>query len=964
MRPDGRTGYDMYGRRASAAALAVAAISMAGAGGASAQSEEDPGAGAIEIPNVSFEYVTKLRRAGEPEVVRRQSALVAIPTPLDVDGDGGLDVIGTLTPHSTSRFTLRFQRLRSAELPISAEAVIVDPSGSLPRERIGVGFDARTSSAPATWQTTVSVGSPADGTVVDATTSVTGAAASVATIAGIFNGDAVNRTDPMGASVNYAPVPATATIAATLGDDIEVRTGASSPTTATAEAQFSEGRRKRVMRATIAELPQQVSVRYSEAGEDQRSVTYSATSPIPSLNASYTDMTGPALTAKAVVNATSLPTGMSLVEDSGRLVKFKAIGGALGSLEAGFANGEPALLNVNHPYARIKQTGTLRSVAARIDDLTTATIDANDDLSAELQLAPGARKPLRTLVELPGRTIDGTISNLPRRIKVNYSPPQATATYDSFTETIDRVDVLMTSDTALFGRVKRISGRAEKLPPSVSIGFRPQSGSGASFTATPAVGSIEASLTDGTPAPVLAAGQAGVILRDLPTGFGVTGRLFNVSGATVTHSAGNLHASLQTQPLDDGSLQVVDVDATFDTPGDAVAAPAHIVSKLSSLPNSVTIDHAPEATTYSASGPMSKLTLEATGIPGGNPNGNLNGFVRNLNAELHKIPAGFTLHHGKTVQGVDVTSGDALELIALEAWQSGAANEPIATGVNRFEVDTKSNGIHAQARIAGLTKAMMREVDGVKTLETAFDRQLTRLDVGVVAGTFNDPVALSGSIIQPPRSATLKFDTLDGRHITWDANAASRFSGQVMTDDLGVTAGFNLPTHAELCFGSGTDCGARASQTVLVRPVPGPIMKASFPTEFILVSKASEPIVGNVTLLLPPTNDKGERNGDVTGSTSNTVRISNMSIQNARLEFAYGATETKWGDPTFRWRRACSSCMSTRTVTASTSAIPPTTASAACRCTTGQRAASSPSAPSTRGSATMSKASRSTRHGT
>ena len=203
---------------------------------------------------------------------------------------------------------------------------------------------------------------------------------------------------------------------------MEVRAGANLPVGVKARAEIVDGPREQLVDFNLAGLPQSLRVRLEEPGTNQRIVTYAASANVPSLGATYSDATGGAIATKVVAKASGLPTGMVLHQTGARAATFVATGGTLGSVEVGYANGEPRLLtNATHPYARIFDDGTLKSYAGRIDALQSASFDATTKITGELQLGPEPRKPFRALVDMPGgRLIDALVNKLPRHLKVLY----------------------------------------------------------------------------------------------------------------------------------------------------------------------------------------------------------------------------------------------------------------------------------------------------------------------------------------------------------------------------------------------------------------------------------------------------------------------------------------------------------------------------------------------------------------
>ncbi len=346
------------------------------------------------IPALDYQYVTRFRQPGGGEIVRRHTALVNVPTLLNVDGDLLPDVVATVQVLSLTQFSVKIDRVigELAALPVKIEAIVDDPTaGGLPRESINVGYDARDSRAPNTWKATATL--PDDGsdalTTLNIVKDVVGAGTTITTVGGLFDGDSLARKDPIGGAIAYTPVPTQATLGLTLGSYMEVRAGANVPVAVKARAEIVDGPREQLVNFNLAGLPQSLRVRLEEPGTNQRIVTYAASANVPSLDATYTDSTGTTLGTKVVAKASGLPTGMVLHQTGARAATFQATGGTLGSVEVGYANGEPRLLtSASHPYARIFDDGTLKSYAGRIDALQSASVDARRRSPASFSSGP------------------------------------------------------------------------------------------------------------------------------------------------------------------------------------------------------------------------------------------------------------------------------------------------------------------------------------------------------------------------------------------------------------------------------------------------------------------------------------------------------------------------------------------------------------------------------------------------
>ena len=379
----------------------------------------------------------------------------------------------------------------------------------------------------------------------------------------------------------------------------------------------------------------------------------------------------------------------------------------IGKIEALLTSGPDASLPAGELGAQVEDLAGRFTAFGRVEGLrlVDVTTGPGDAITGHVQLAS---KPLHLRYLKDGQTIDASTTPIPSDMTIAFDPDAGTLDYDA-NAGITAIDATVTADTPLFGRVKRAVARVEGLPSAVSVGFKPASGSGVAFAASPAVGMIQAALTDGVAAaPSLAAGRSGVVMRELPSEFALFGRLFNVSSASVTTAGSNLDAALTTGPLANNDLQDLDLDVTFDTAGDAVTEPARIVGFVEDLPATLSLKQQGGKTIYDASSTVPKVTLDARNLPGGSPGGSLDGGLHNAVGTLTGVPKTFTIKADSTA-GVD--AGGAFERADLEAWDHGPQNAPFSEdGRNKVSLGTRDGRLHVQARVFGSQQGPARDV--------------------------------------------------------------------------------------------------------------------------------------------------------------------------------------------------------------------------------------------------------------
>ena len=511
-------------------------------------------------------------------------------------------------------------------------------------------------------------------------------------------------------------------------------------------------------------------------------------------------------------------------------------------------------------------------------------------------------KPLRVRYLRTGQTIDASLSPIPSDMTVSFDPDAGKVDYNA-NAGIASIDATVTADAPLFGRAKRIVARVEGLPNVVAVGFKPATGSGVAFSASPAVAMIQAAIDDGVAsATPLAAGRSGVVMKDVPSEFSLFGRLFNVSAASVTTAGSNLDATLTTGPLANNELQDLDLDVTFDTPGDAVADPARIVGFVQDLPTTLTLSQHGSTTTYDAASVVPKVTLDARNLPGGSSGGSLDGGLHNAVGTLTGVPTHFEIAQSPKA---GVTANGAFTRADLEAWDHGPQNAAFPEDDrNKVALNTRDGRLHVQARVFALSKVLLG-TSLTTSVETAFGSTPAPLDIAVDGGTAAEPLDLDVGVTDLPLSSTFTMSQLLGMNLDWTAatpgtDVTVKLSAKDVGADLTIT---DLPSFVDICVGGGlVGCSPKAPS----------FFQAGddlwiFPNAFTAVTNANGTITMGGKVCLPPTDDDGEAlsppgtvyGACLNGTSPNRIEIDNLRLKQQRLEFASGDTtnEDEDGDP-------------------------------------------------------------------
>jgi hypothetical protein len=586
---------------------------------------------------LDYSFYTVFKQPDGTLVKRTTPATLLLPTPIEVgDGDPLPDLIGTFVPTSLSRFRLSITRapLETRKLPLSAEFIVDDPTGGLPREHINFGYDALGSDAPQALGTTVDVGSSgseAGAVTVSLNNDILKPRATLDILGGLFDGTPDARTDPVGARLHYEGVPDEAGVALAIGRKLGVRATASTPTRLTADFASIDGPSSLRAKAVMDLLPNFAEFTYEPLGTDRRKFTYAAGAAMNRLDVDYGDRPGGVLAQAALVRAQAVPTGMVVEQTSKSGATFDATGGALGRAEVGFGIArEPKLLTTaTTPYGYVLDDAAGKSFAGRVDGLTHARFEGTDDrILVDATLA--ARTPFLFKVDTPTMQADGDLADLPKKVHALVDLAGGRIDYDGNGDTIGRVTLARAIKPAGFfptaepplRNITRISGELRDMPPAVTVRLKPESGPGAGFTATAPVGSVEATLSSDDPTgrdAGLPAGESGMHVEDLPSRFTVFGRVTGLREVTVKKSstgALTADAKLARQPLHLIYRKILTLDPNEPPSVPPKVAPGDttVDARLSPIPDSVhfTMDAEKEEMGYTGSQGIDQADVTVT----------------------------------------------------------------------------------------------------------------------------------------------------------------------------------------------------------------------------------------------------------------------------------------------------------------------------------------------------------------
>ncbi len=452
------------------------------------------------------------------EIRRATTTLIDVPTPLRVDAGGSVDLLATVVVLSTDRITLVVDRIGGsrAPLPASVEVVARDPTGGdLGRQRIAVGYDARTSRAPRRFRAAVLLGVGGDKNHFAVQQTVGGATDGLVTIAELFDpGSGGSRLRPGRVAVGFAPVAERVRVDATLASPrIDVGVTTSHPSVATIDGTLDDGASAQSLHAVVDKLPDRVAVSYAQDAAGRPNVAYDAGAPIASLRARYEQRSGGRLRAVATAAIADLPGSLRFALTGAAAGTFTA-SGPIGQVDVAAASGggEPLAVAGTEPGVRADRQGDFLSFGARLRGLQSASVDATGPVVVDATIA---RQPFSVAIRdaVRGLRVSGSIADLPARVSLRADLPGGAIDYDGHGDSIGRIAL---AARGRFGALRRIAATIDGLPTGgVRFATGRKRATRISFNATKPLGAIDLVATTGPAPPRAPRGRDVVYYRDV-----------------------------------------------------------------------------------------------------------------------------------------------------------------------------------------------------------------------------------------------------------------------------------------------------------------------------------------------------------------------------------------------------------------------------------------------------------------
>ncbi|MEN8673280.1 hypothetical protein [Nocardioides sp.] len=444
-------------------------------------------------------------------------AVIGVPQPLDVDGDGRADVLAnvTLAELSPTSIVPRIEVARvgdvSATLPLSLQALVDLPGGD---DTYRFGYDTREGDAPRSFTADVVV---ADG---GAALEVAGEGDSPVEVTGAI----VPATGPgeQRFGVSFSQVPTSASlgldlggaggaqnIAASLRTDEPTEIGLSLVDDSGAAEVFSAD-------GTLDSVDGDLAVVLSGTEETGLVAEITSDAGLDSLALTATALDAGRTVSDVRLALSDVPDVVSFgltADGAGELTAS----GPIGVFEAGYASGRHVLGLDDPAYLRLLQRAETQSIAVRLPGFEGLDLDLGDEVSLGLTLAP---TPLRALIDQDGRVLDARIDDAPHQLALALSPDGAVRVEGS--APISEVTVEATDEDGILDGASNLSLRLVDVPALLSVGITDD---GVVFdTGGDAVGLLEVFADNGTRLAVPGGGD-GLLVRNAPDGTALAGRI-------------------------------------------------------------------------------------------------------------------------------------------------------------------------------------------------------------------------------------------------------------------------------------------------------------------------------------------------------------------------------------------------------------------------------------------------------
>lgn len=458
-------------------------------------------------------------------------AVIGVPQPLDVTGDGTPDVLAMVTlagRDATPVPRMQITRLTGApaNLPLSLQALLTLPGDSTTYR---FGYDTRTSNAPQAFSADILLGDGGAGLEVastgDAALAVTGAITPSGAATGVpasGSGDAVTLDgDEIEAPGDLAPAeqrfgvsfdkaPTSARIAIDLaGGSVSAQNVAATfdtgrPTTVGVQLADDSGAEKVFLAdATFAKVDGTLGISLKGTDETGLSASIHGETSLDEVSLRARTLDDGRTDSDIVLGLVDVPDTIDFNLGAGGAGSLTA-SGPIGTFGAGYSTGGEIATLDDAAYLRLLTEDEHQSVALRLPGFEGLTLDLQDTVALNLTMAP---TPLRALVTQSGLTLDAHILDAPRQLGLSLSPDGAVKVEGS--EAIDEVTIKAEDSTGSLLGATNLDVRLKDIPHLLSVEVGDE---GVGFdTGGEPVGLVEVDAHSGDPISIPGAGD-GLVL--------------------------------------------------------------------------------------------------------------------------------------------------------------------------------------------------------------------------------------------------------------------------------------------------------------------------------------------------------------------------------------------------------------------------------------------------------------------
>ncbi|MEX2196597.1 MAG: hypothetical protein WD844_15050 [Thermoleophilaceae bacterium] len=762
---------------------------------------------------LEFEFHTRWAGPGGATLARTHSAIVGVPTPLNVDDDPAFDLRGTITLADGDNVAMVVERWpgEGDQLPVSVEAVLTDTElRIIGRRHLAFGYDAREDRAPDRF----SLETPLDTLLgpqgeyrFDLTQQ--GRGETIALTGALFDGSIENRTNPSEVRLDYGASPDQASVIAQLGETIKTTLTTNRPGPAELSGRVVDETGEDSAALGFEDLPSQLTLELDgEAGQ----VRYGASAPVNRLTARVDTAEPTFLNARHFDAALlQVPQSFELTVGQGvtglSLVTNEVIGQI--DLRARSENRAFPAVPDGEAGAILDATGGELGLALRVFGLRKV-VASFDPIALETDMEGGRVFTVDAKLEDEDGVTDADVvlDKMPAQLSLAIDSETGKVTYAA-SDPMDRLSAVVSRSQPIFLGAGIIDATLLEVPEAFELTLG-QDASNLSLVAAEgeSIGQIDIRARSANrPFPEVPAEQAGVILDATGGELGLALRVFDLRELSVA-----LEPLLLTVKTAAGRQFVVDARLDQEDDDGNPLPPIHATGLIDELPADVTVgveDLEAGGSRFKLNGsdPIAFLRLAVDGLellPGAD----------SAELELEGIPTELTVDLPEEGQLASLTASDHIGQLRLVA-SDGSGTLPADTlpgGANDLFSFSDVPGAFAIGVRLTAVRQLGVNLDPVN-LTLQQDPGATRpIGIDAAFDSDGDTVEIDGLLNKPHASTSLsvELDPNQPTRLIFDNSANMQTFSLQATGLSGidsVNATFtNLSKEMSICMDPGPAC--------------------------------------------------------------------------------------------------------------------------------------------------------------